>query len=202
MKTIVYLIILMFLSACAKMPIESVTLTESIMNEGQRMHELNISLLNKMFLEKSAAIDVFIKEEYTPAYLENFKKYIPEDIDVEAELPGMLEAIIPEINDRRDMMQVALESQRLKLIEKLNQDYKMYEEAATELKNLVESAVKVNEERKNAYEKAANLTGGKVDLNQIETELDNFILKAGDISAETGTTISGLDSKINSLLNN
>jgi hypothetical protein len=202
MKNLSYLIIIILISACAKMPIESVTLAESIINEGERMHELNISLLNKMFLEKSTAIDVFIKEEYTPAFLENFKKRIPEGIDIEAELPAMLEAIVPKINERRDMMQVALESQRLKLIEKLNQDYKMYVEAATELKNLIESAVKVNEERQRAYEKAANLTGGKVDLNQIETELDKFILKAGDISSDAGTIISGLDSKINSLIKN
>lgn len=202
MKNLSYLIVLILVTACAKMPIESVTLTESIIKEGQRMHELNISLLNKMFLEKSAAIDVFINEEYTPAFLENFREAIPPGTDIEKELPGMLEAIIPEINQRRDMMQVALESQRLKLIEKLDQDYKMYEEAANELKNLIESAVKVNEERQKAYEKAANLTGGKIDLNKIETELDNFVMKAGDISDEAGAAISGLDSKINSLINN
>lgn len=202
MKKISYLLILILITSCAKMPIESITLTESIINEGQRMHELNVSLLNKMFLDKSESIDVFIKDEYTPAFLENFKKRIPPETDIEEELPRMLQAIVPKINGRRDMMQNALESQRLKLIEKLNLDFKMYEEATTELRNLIESAVKVNEERRKAYEKAANLTGGKIDLNQIETELDNFILKSGDISSDAGTIISGLDSKINSLINN
>lgn len=202
MKKISYLLILILITSCAKMPIESITLTESIINEGQRMHELNVSLLNKMFLDKSESIDVFIKDEYTPAFLENFKKRIPPETDIEEELPRMLQAIVPKINGRRDMMQNALESQRLKLIEKLNLDFKMYEEATTELRNLIESAVKVNEERRKAYEKAANLTGGKIDLNQIETELDNFILKSGDISSDAGTIINGLDSKINSLINN
>lgn len=197
MKKIIYLICLIALASCAKLPVQTVTLTDAIITEGKRMHELNISLLNKMFNEKSEKIDAFIKNEYTPKYLEEFKKKIPAGVDYEQEFQNMMQSIIPQINSRRDMMQTALESQRIKLVTKLNVDYKLFEEASMELRNLIESAIKVNEERKKAFEQVKGLTKNRINLNQIETELDKFIIKSGDI----GENINELSSTINSLLN-
>lgn len=57
MKTTIYFLIIILLSSCAKLPIESITLTEAIIDEGNRMHELNILLVNKMFKSKSEEID-------------------------------------------------------------------------------------------------------------------------------------------------
>ena len=197
MKKIIYLFCVVVLASCAKLPIQTITLTDAIINEGKRMHELNLSLLNKMFNEKREKIDVFIKNEYTPKYLEEFKSRIPAGIDYEQEFPNMIQSIIPQINSRRDMMQSALESQRIKLATKLNIDFKLFEEASMKLRNLIESAIKVNEERKKAFEQVKGLTQNTIDLNQIETELDKFIIKSGDV----GENINELNSTINSLLN-
>ena len=198
MKKIIYLFCLIIITSCAKLPIQTITLTDAIINEGKRMHELNVSLINKMFNDKREKIDVFIKNEYTPKYLEEFIKRIPDSVDFEEEFPNMIQSIIPQINFRRDMMQNALETQRIKLVTKLNADYKVFEEASTELKKLIESGVKVNEERKMAFEQVNSLTQNKIDLNQIETEIDKFIIKSGDVSRN----IIDLNSTINSLLNN
>ena len=198
MKKISYLFVLIFITACAKLPIESITLADSIISEGQRMHELNVSLLNKIFMEKSDKIDVFIKDEYTPAFLENLK--IPPETDMNEEFSKVLQKVVPKINLRRDMMRNALENQRIKLIEKLNLDYKKYEEATTALKNLIESNVKVNQERQKAFNKAANLTNNRIDLNQIESVLDNFILKSGNLNQNEGSLINDLNTTINSLI--
>ena len=197
MKKLVFLLFVIVLSSCAKLPVHTITLTEAVIDEGKRMHELNLVLINKMFAEKRDKIDIFIKNEYTPKFLEEFRSRIPEGTNYEEEFPNMIESIIPKINSRRDMMQSALENQRIKIITKMNADYKAFEEASMELKSLVESAVKVNEERKKAFQKVKGLTGNKIDLNQIETELDEFIIKSGDVSGN----INNLNNSINSLLN-
>ena len=198
MKKIIYLFILVVFASCAKLPIQTLTLTDAIISEGERMHELNLSLLNKLFNDKRTKIDLFIKNEYTPKYLEEFRKRIPDGVNYKEEFPNMIQSIVPEIRSRRDMMQNALESQRIKLIEKLNSDYQIFKEASTELRTLIESNIKVNEERQKAFQKVKNLTQNKIDLNQIETELDKFIIKSGDVTGN----INELNNSINSLLNN
>ncbi|WMJ75286.1 hypothetical protein RCC89_19285 [Cytophagaceae bacterium ABcell3] len=198
MKKTIYLFILVVFASCAKLPIQTLTLTDAIISEGERMHELNLSLLNKMFNDKREKVDNFIKNEYTPKYLKEFKTRIPNGVNYEEEFPNMIQSVVPVISSRRDMMQSALESQRIKLIEKLNSDYKLFKEASTELRNLIESNIKVNEERQKAFQHAKNLTLSRFDLNQIETELDEFIIRSGDITGN----INELNNSINSLLNN
>ena len=196
-KFISYLCLLLF-SSCATLPLQTVTLADSIINEGQRMHNLNILLTNKMFQDKREKIDEFIKKEYTPKYMDEFRKKIPAGIDFEKEFPNIIQSIIPEINSRRDIMQSALEDQRIKILTKLDADYKAFEEASFELKNLIESNIKVNEERRKVFEQIKSLTNNNLDFNQVETEIDKFIIKAGDMSGN----INDLNSSINSLLNN
>lgn len=196
-KKLLIFISLLLMASCAKIPMQSVTLTDAIMKEGNRMHQLNITLINKMFKEKREKIDDFIENEYTPKFLEEFNERIPEGVDIEAELPKILKSIIPEINARRDRMQSALEEQRVKLIAKLEQDYHIYENATTELKDLLESAVKVGKERKELFNMVKELSNDKIDLNQVESSLDRFIIDSGNL----GKDILNLNESINSIIN-
>ncbi len=186
-----------FVAGCATIPPQSINLTDAISEEGKRMHQLNLALLNKMFKEKRERIDRFIKNEYTPKYLEEFKKRIPEGVNVDAELPNILAATIPEINSRRDMMQSALENQRVKLVTKLEEDFKAYEDAALKLRNLLESAVKLDEEKQKIYSQISNLSDNKIELNKIENSINDFILDSGDVSQN----ILKLNETINSMIN-
>ncbi len=201
MKRIIQLFFLItLLSSCAKIPVEAVDLTDAIIKEGDRMHTLNITLLNKMFKDKSDKIDDFIKTEYTPRFLENFMKKVPAGTDAKAELPNMLNAIVPEITSRRNQMQTTLEGQRIKLVTKLNDDYKTFSDAALALKKLIASAVKLNKEEHDLLNTIKGLTGIKLDFNQVESELDKFILKAGDASGTTVGSINELNDAINSII--
>lgn len=198
MKYFLLTICLFMAVSCAKLPIESLALTDVIIAEGKRMHDLNTSLLNRMLNEKSQRIDMFIKNEYTPKYLQNFKKSIPEGTDYEKEWESMMKSIIPTINGRRDMMQNTLESQRIKLISKLNTDYQEYEKSVSTLRNLIESGIKLNTERKKAFEQLSSHSKDKIDLNKVETEIDKFIINSGEI----GSNINELSKTINSLIKN
>lgn len=186
----------MILASCASIPMQSVSLSDSIMVEGKRMHSLNIMLTNKLFNEKRLRVDDFIRNTYTPAFVNQFVKLIPANVDVKQELPAIISSIIPKIEQRRDSMQNALEQTRIKIIDKLNQDYLVYYESISSLKRLLESSVKVDNSRTNLLNQANQLTGNKIDFDKIDSSIDSFIIKAGNV----GQNITDLNNDINKLL--
>jgi len=189
-----FLLLIGLLTGCAKIPVESVTLAESVAAEGTRMHDLNIALLNSMFKSKSAAIDSFMRYTFTPAYVENFMKTVPEGTDLKKEMPEIIASLIPEINAIRDEMQSALENQRIKLTTKLDQDYTAYRESINALHNLLQSSVKLDNERKALLDRLNKLSGEKVDLDKVEKTLDSFILGAGDVADKINDLNKNMDS--------
>lgn len=186
-----------FMSCSATIPPQSVDLLDAISAEGRRMHEINVSLLNKTFEKKREKIDTFIKDEYTPKYLEGIIENIPANSKIEDELPKILKSITPVINSRRDMMQSALENQRVKLVTKLEQDYSVYENASLRLRNLLVSAVEVDKEKQKLFEQVRELSGDKIDFNKVENAINDFILDSGDISQN----ILKLNNSIDALTN-
>ena len=186
----------LLIASCAKLRTQAVNLIDAISAEGKRMHQINTSLANKLFNEKREKIDDFIKKDYTPKFIEEFTKKIPAGTDLTTELPNMMKSVVPKIIERRDAMQNALEVNRIKIIEKLDQDYKDYENACSELKKLLESAIKVNDERKKLLQKTQELAGSKIDFDQIGNQIDKFILNAGDL----GENINGLNEGVNKIL--
>lgn len=188
--------IVMALSSCAKIPVQSVNLMDALAEEGHRMHQVNLAFLNSIFKAKKEKVDEFIKTEYSPYYIANFQKNIPKDADVKAELPNIMNAIAPKIAARRDSMQAALEDQRIKLVIKLEQDYKTFESAASELRRLLVSAAQVNKEQQLLFSKTKELSKGTLDLDAVEGSIDRFIKSGSNFSND----ISDLNTAINSII--
>jgi hypothetical protein len=187
----------MLFSSCAKLPIESVTLSQYIIDEGERMHKINLQLINSMFKEKRDKIDEFIKNDYTPSMLNNMMKSI-ETTDKPSEvIPAIVSAATPKIVEYRNQLQSSLETTRIKILSKLDDEYNNFKEASKSLKDLLNSAVKVDSERKKIMEDLKKYSGGKVDINSIESALDNYTNKGGEIGAK----ITELNSTIDGLLN-
>lgn len=198
MKTkLLILIILVITASCARIPVQSIDLMVRIQNEGERMHKINVSLINLVLNEKKQKINNYIRIDYTPKYLEEFTKNIPENIDIKKELPNILNVSYQKINERRDAMQNALEIIRIKILDGLNEDQKVFQSACTELKMLLESSIKVDEERKKLLNQASQLVQNRVDFNQLESVIDKFIQESGD----WGQDINQLNENINNLLN-
>jgi len=192
---LLFLLPLLWVS-CAKLPVQTITLADALAKEGARMHELNVSLLNTMFAQKSAAIDTFMRTQYIPKYIANLQQSIPAGTDISAELPSMLQAIIPQINSRRDEMQRTLEAQRVKLITKLNADYSTYQQASDDLRQLLVSNVNVNRNRAELFAQLQQVSNNRIDLNKVEDALDRFVTDGGNI----GEGISNLEQTINNLI--
>ncbi len=188
--------LLIILSSCAKIPIQSISLVDAIAEEGNRMHQLNLSLLNGIFKSKRERIDEFIRTQYSPKFISDFQKNIPKEADLKTELPNIINAVTPRITERRDAMQNALEEQRIKLVAKIEQDYKAFDNAATVMRKLLVSATKINEEKQALFEKTKELSKGSLDLNAVESTIDKFINSGGNV----GNEVSNLNDTINTII--
>ncbi len=199
MKTKIFIIFTVLLfTSCATIPIQSVELMDNVQIEGERMHKLNVSLINQLFDQKQNAIDEFIIKKYIPEFSNNLVKKIPENTDLQEELPNILSASLPEITQRRDLMQSTLEKNRRKIIEKLNADYYNYKDACDELSNLLKSAVRISDEKIILYKKTKEISKNQIDFENLENTLDQFIYKSGDWSEK----INNLNESINTIIKN
>ncbi|WP_299064501.1 hypothetical protein [uncultured Polaribacter sp.] len=178
-KKILLLLITSILISCASLPDATATLTKDVINEGDAMHQLNISLVNELFNEKKARLNTFITNKYTPEIIKKFQKMLPQSVDYKKELPNIIEAIIPVINRKRDSLQDILSNQQQKIVTGLNANFISYSKATSSLQNLINSAVKENKAEQNALSEINQLTGNKLNFKQVENKLDSLLNKTG-----------------------
>lgn len=175
------------LASCAKIPVQSVTLSESISKEGQRMHELNIALLNSMYQEKRQKISEFIRNDYTPWLSNEIVKRITDSVDVKKDLPQILSRALPVLSAQIAEKQAALEASRAVLMDQLNADFLVYQSACNELTYLLKSAVKMNDARNKLFNQAAVLSGKSINFDSLNLILDQFIADKGELAKNIET---------------
>lgn len=182
------------LLSCAKIPVQSISLMEAVEEEGARMHGINTALLHSMFREKKEKINLFIEQEYTPAIVQNFQAQLPANTDYKADFAAMLQSLMPRINARKDSLLNALDEEQLKLMDKMDADYAVYRNAIGELKRLLQSAAKIDAEKKKLFDTARMVSNNRVDLAGIENAIDRFIVSGGSV----GSNIQKLNDAISS----
>lgn len=199
MRHILILCSLYLLSnGCARIPLQSVELMENISREGNQMHRLNVAFVNSLFNNRKAAIDTFIAKEYLPYFLNAIKKQIPAGTDMNKEWPGLVEKVLPEVNLYRDSLQTALADSRKRILDKLEANHQLFQQACTAEKELLASAVKVNDKRKGVYNQFKGLSNEKIDINRLEAILEEWLKKGGNAAGK----ITELHEEINDLFNN
>ena len=177
-NTLLLIVTTLFLS-CASIPNATSILTKDVIDEGDAMHQLNISLVNQLFNEKRARLNTFITNKYTPAIIKKYQHLLPQDLDYKKELPNIIEAIIPVINRKRDSLQDLLLNQQQKIVSGLNTNFISYSKATSSLQNLINSAVKEKNAEQAALAEINQLTGNKLNFKQIENKLDSLLNKTG-----------------------
>ncbi|ARV15717.1 hypothetical protein [Polaribacter sp. SA4-12] len=177
-NTLLLIATALFLS-CASIPNATATLSKNVIDEGDAMHQLNISLVNQLFNEKRARLNTFITNKYTPAIIKKYQNLLPQDLDYKKELPNIIEAIIPVINRKRDSLQDLLLNQQQKIVSGLNTNFISYSKATSSLQNLINSAVKEKNAEQTALAEINQLTGNKLNFRQIENKLDSLLNKTG-----------------------
>lgn len=197
MKKIIILLSAVFTISCARIPAESVVLTDAIQQEGFRMHSINLTLINSVFEDKKLAIDKFIDSTYTPRYVKKLLEALPANTDLKQEMAELMQAAMEAVDARRQRLRKALEEQKIKLVTKLNKDYQNYQAATASLKSLLSSANKLNQRRQDMFDKIKLISGNKLDINRIETIVDKFVQNSGNVAE----SINILNDDINNLIN-
>lgn len=169
-----------FLFSCASIPSSTVTLTKEVIKEADNMHQLNVSLVNRLFDERKEKINLFIENKYTPTLLKKFEGLLPDSLDYKKELPNILNNIVPIINHKKDSLQSVLDSQRQDILNQLNSNYSDYSKATTSLQNLINSAVKIKTTESDALSAINQLTGDKINIKKVENTINQSIDKTGN----------------------
>ena len=168
------------LLSCASIPSSTVTLTKEVIKEADNMHQLNVSLVNKLFDERKEKINLFIENKYTPTLLKKFEGLLPDSLDYKKELPNILNSIVPVINRKKDSLQSVLDSQRQDILNQLNSNYSDYSKATTSLQNLINSAVNIKTTESDALSAIDQLTGDKINIKKVENTINQSIDKTGN----------------------
>jgi len=169
-----------FLFSCASIPSSTVTLTKEVIKEADNMHQLNVSLVDRLFDERKEKINLFIENKYTPTLLKNFEGLLPDSLDYKKELPNILNSIVPIINRKKDSLQSVLDLQRQDILNQLNSNYSDYNKATTSLQNLINSVVKVKTTESDALSAIDQLTGDRINIKKVENTINQSIDKTGN----------------------
>lgn len=175
------------LSSCAtKLPVQAVTLMQQISDEGTRMHKLNVAYVNKVFNEKTTDINIFIDKEYLPELVKNIQKQIAGTaVDMNKEWPTVIQKLTPQVNGVKDSLQQTLTNNKFKILFALNQDYTFFKQACDAEINLLSSAAKLNEEKRQIFDGLLKkISADKIDASKLEQVLDNYLKKGSTISAK------------------
>lgn len=192
MKYLIYLCI--FFTSCAKIPIQSVELSHALKDEGERMHQMNLDLVEYVFNEKKHLVNEFIDKEYSPALVENFMRGLPPATDVKKDFLEIMQAINPRINARRDSLLQVLHEKKMTITQKLQKDYKVYDQAFAAMQQLLSSAARLNQQRTGVYENIKNLSGNRINLQGIDNAINLFIKGAGTVGEKTVLLSNTIDS--------
>lgn len=184
MKKLFFVLTVMLISSCASIPKESVDLMQVVINQNKKAFDLNASLINKLYTDKKQDVDTFIDGDYTREFWKNYRSQIPPGVNIEENITSIIPAVSKEINAQRSEMKKVLETARLETLNLLEQDYVIQKEASTEIKNLLVSATKINEERRAILGRYSSQLNLGFDIDQIENSIDSFILNSGDVGAD------------------
>ncbi|PHO00050.1 hypothetical protein CSC82_30825 [Rhodobacteraceae bacterium 4F10] len=144
------------------------------------MHQLNVSLVNRLFDERKEKINLFIENKYTPTLLKKFEGLLPDSLDYKKELPNILNSIVPIINRKKDSLQSVLDLQKQDILNQLNSNYSDYNKATTSLQNLINSVVKVKTTESDALSAIDQLTGDRINIKKVENTINQSIDKTGN----------------------
>lgn len=178
-KNSILIVLFIGLSSCVSIPKSTPKLTKDIVDEGDAMHQLNISLVNQLFTERRARLNSFITNTYTPTIIEKYQNLLPADVDYKKELPNIIKAIVPVINRKRDSLQDLLLKQQQQIVSGLNTNFISYAKATSSLQNLINAAAKLKTDEENALAGINQLTGSKLNFKEIESKMDSLLNKTG-----------------------
>ncbi len=184
-----YFIILFvsLLTACASVPQGAVDLSTEVGVGLKKQYESQVDLVNLNFSIRRQMLDDAM-EKALKTYFEGLTP--TGTIELNRSQLGDVAKDVMEFNVKNNAAKEELEKARLLLIKQLNDNYLALNLANTSVTVLLQSAVSTEEARSEAFQSLSKATDGNVDLDEVFTELDQFVLKGGE---EAGKAINLVD---------
>jgi len=187
MKSIMLVLFVSLLTACATIPQESVDLSIEVGIGLKKQHQSQIDLVNLHFAIKRKGLD----EAMMRALDKYFETLTPAGtITLDKTQLSDVAADVMDLSAKNNAAKEELEKARVLLIKKLDENYLALNQANSSITGLLQSAVTVKKARSEAFQSLSKATDGKIDLDKAFAELDEFILKGGE---EAGKTIKLVD---------
>ena len=193
MKNIYLVLFILLFSACVTIPQESVDLSSEVGVGLMKQHQSQIDLVNLHFSIKRERLDE-VMEKALNTYFEGLTP--SGKIELNRSQLGDVANDVMDFSAKNNAAKEELEKVRVLLIKKLNENYLTLNLANSTVTGLLQSAVIIKEARSEAFQALSKATEGKIDLDKVFSELDEFILKGGE---EAGKNIKLVD-KINALI--
>lgn len=167
----------LYISGCAVIPPQSVTLSAEIGVGIKKQHQSQVNLVNIYIEAKRKELDVALQN----AVQIYFKTLTPSgDITLNrGQLTDVANDIL-KLNQKNNKAKEDLEAVRIFLISKLEENYLTLNQANASITGLLQSAVDVKDAQAASYGALSKISSGKIELDKIFTEIDSFVIKKGE----------------------
>lgn len=181
-KTFILAAFVSLFTACgATIPQESVDSSREVGIGLRKQYQSQIDLVNLHFSIKRKNLD----EALSPALDEYFEFLFESSMENDSielsrnQLAGVVKDVMI-LNEAHNAKKEELEKARGLLIKKLYENYLILNQANSSITGLLQSAVDVKKATSETYKKLSGVTGGKINLDRVFSELDDFVLKYGE----------------------
>lgn len=181
------ILLISLLTACASIPPESVKLSTEVGVGLKKQYQSQVELVNLHFSIKRKMLDEAL-EKTLKRYFEGLTP--AGTITLNRSQFGDVATDIKTFSAKNNAAKEELEKARLLVVKQLNDNYLSLNLANASITGLLQSAVSVKEARTEAFQALSEATEGKVDLDKVFSELDEFVLKGGE---EAGKAIKLVD---------
>ena len=187
LKSFFAILLISLLTACASIPPESVKLSTEVGVGLKKQYQSQVELVNLHFSIKRKMLDEAL-EKTLKKYFEGLTP--AGTITLNRSQFGDVATDIKMFSAKNNAAKEELEKARLLVVKQLNDNYLSLNLANASITGLLQSAVSVKEARTEAFQALSEATEGKVDLDKVFSELDEFVLKGGE---EAGKAIKLVD---------
>lgn len=183
-----------FCSSCAVIPPQSVTLNTEVGVGIKKQHQSQVDLVNIYIEAKRKELDVALQN----AVQTYFNTITPTgSVTLNRDQLTNIATDVLKLNEKNNKAKEDLEAVRVFLVTKLEENYLTLSQANASITGLLQTAVDVKDAQAAAYGTLSKVTGGKIELEKIFTEIDSFVVQKGEEAGKAIDLVNKVKEAVN-----
>ncbi len=172
------LILLIGIVGCATIPKESVKLSENLSEMIESTKASHVNLVNRYFAEKKNEVKRFVIEEYKPVFIKDVGNRLKaQNKEFTFEL---YDKAMERILKKMDQWVGEVEEMRIGVLNELDGHYQLMNQTNEAITNLLRSASKVEEARKELIERSKMEAEKIIDFGKLDERIQGIIDKINE----------------------